>query len=435
MNADRKIKIINIIAHGPAYHFSPNEKPEVCWEKQDGTWLGFWKREWPDLLGKAILKHNDHYDWEVWQPDYRADKIYSKKIETGVTHYLFPSEERVYRPGIRAQKGVFSKAIIERLEELKNNRIILHLHGFRVPFYSEILRIFGPEKKFPIFLIGHGMSKAPITEIFGIHRPLTYPCLIVEQLRLGKLLNYVDIISEQAESALREIRKVYHGRIEKLTMGCDFDFWVPVPSEQVKRELQYRLNISPDKTVFLATGNFIPRKQLDKLIELFLEMKERDDFFLIIAGHGDKENTNSLTTLIKTLVEHGKAVLHPYVTDEKLRELYWASDIYTLVSTSEGASVGVMKAIACGLPILSTPAGETAEMIEKQSVGRLIPIDSNENWSRAVIEILEKGPPRLLDRQVAREAYHWPEVAGRFLRIYDEFTTVSVEDKDTKRIL
>jgi len=420
MNADRKIKIINIIAHGPAYHFSPNEKPEVCWEKQDGTWLGFWKREWPDLLGKAILKHNDHYDWEVWQPDYRADKIYSKKIETGVTHYLFPSEERVYRPGIRAQKGVFSKAIIERLEELKNNRIILHLHGFRVPFYSEILRIFGPEKKFPIFLIGHGMSKAPITEIFGIHRPLTYPCLIVEQLRLGKLLNYVDIISEQAESALREIRKVYHGRIEKLTMGCDFDFWVPVPSEQVKRELQYRLNISPDKTVFLATGNFIPRKQLDKLIEAFSHLMNRDDFYLIIAGHGDVTDTNLLESLLKLLAPRGKALLHPYVDGVKLRELHWASDVYISTATDEGGPVSVMKAMGCGLPVVTTPVGVTYELLKREGAGSILPVRNYFEWQNIINNILANGAPAPVDIEIAKRNFDWQVIAAQFITVYHE---------------
>ena len=41
--------------HGPAYDFSPDEKPDVWWEKPDGSWLGFWTREWPDLLGEAVL--------------------------------------------------------------------------------------------------------------------------------------------------------------------------------------------------------------------------------------------------------------------------------------------------------------------------------------------------------------------------------------------
>ena len=78
---------------------------------------------------------------------------------------------------------------------------------------------------------------APISDVLGLHRPLTYLCVTVEHFRLKKLIGYVDVISEQTESALREVARVYNGRIEKLTMGCDFDFWMSVPSVEIKKSI------------------------------------------------------------------------------------------------------------------------------------------------------------------------------------------------------
>jgi len=417
--------IINIMPHEPAYHFSPDVKPDFYWEKADGTILGFWKREWPDLLGEAVLKKTDRYEWEVWQPDYRADKIYSRTFDTGVTHYLFPAEEKVYRPGVRNQCGIYSQPIINRLDELKNNRIILQLHGFRVFFYNEILKIFGPEKNFPIFLTGHGMSKAPISELFGLHRPLTYLCLVVEQIRLKKFLRYVDVISEQAESALSEIQKVYEGRIEKLTMGCDFGVWAPVPSSEVKELIRQRLHIPANRKVFLATGNFVPRKQLDKLIHCFSTI-QRDDFFLLIAGHGDTVNTALLNSLIAPLNKQNKALLHPYIEEMGLRDLYWASDVYISTATDEGAPVSVMKAMACGLPVLSTPVGETTEVMKKHHAGMFIPVYDYSGWVEAIIEILDNGIPAVLERDIAKNAYDWPNVARRLISIYDRLLNLNL---------
>ncbi len=420
MTIDQKTLVINIMPHGPAYHFSPDENPDIYWEKPDGAIVGFWKREWPDLLGEAILKETDRYEWEVWQPDYRADKIYSKAIETGVTHYLFPAEERIYRPGIVSLKGVYSKAIIDRIDEMKNDHIILQLHGFRVPYYNEILKIFGAKKKFPIFLVGHGMSKAPISELIGLHRPLTYLCLMMEQLKLKELLQYVDIISEQAESALMEIKRIYTGRIEKITMGCDFDFWRPVPSAQVKRTLQNNWNISLCKTVFLATGNFVPRKQLDKLIECFSRIKNRTDFFLIIAGHGDDTNTNSLSTLIKPLVLQKKAFLHPYVDGAKLRNLYWSSDVYLSTATDEGGPVSVIKAMACRLPVVTTPVGVTYELLKRENAGLILPVRNYSEWQNTINNILDNGPPSLINVNAAKETFNWRVIADKFIAAYEE---------------
>lgn len=432
MNHSNKPKIISIMPHGPAYQYSLDEKPDIYWEKADGSLVGFWPREWLDFLGEAVLKVTDRYEWEVWQPDCRADRIYSKTIETGVTHRLFPAEEKFYRPGIKSQKGIFSKPIISRLKKLENSNIILMLYGtygFRTPFYNEILKIFGSSRKFPIFLRSGGMFKAPISEMLELHRPLTYLDLIVEHIRLKKLMCHVgiDVISEQSESALKEVRKVYNGRIERLTMGCDFDFWVPVPSMELKMSVRSKLNIPHEKTVFFASGNFAPRKQLDKLLEVFSSMQDRDDFFIVIAGQGDETYTNKLASLAEPLVKQGKAILHPFVTGEGLRDIYWASDVYVSVATDEGGPVSAMKAMGCGLPVLSTPVGETAGRMKKYGVGKFVPVKNYDEWVKAILEILDKKIPRALDIKIARDAYDWPNVAKRFVSVYDDLIKADID--------
>jgi glycosyltransferase involved in cell wall biosynthesis len=425
MNKRDKPRIITLMPHGPAYDYSANERPEIYWERTDGSFVGFWPREWLDILGAEILKVTKQYEWEVWQPDYMADKIYSKILDTGVTHRLFPAIEKIYRPGFRAEKGLFSELIISNIRKLENEPIILLLYGtfgFRTPFYNEILKIFGPNRKFPIFYRSGGMFKAPISDILGLHRPLTYLCLIAEHMRLKKILQFasIDVISEQSESAMKEVQKVYGGRIEKLTMGCDFDFWQPVPSLAIKKSLRRELNIPEGKMVFFASGNFVPRKQLDKLFEVCRSIQKRNDFFLIVAGHGDKTNTSLLGSLADALVRQNKALLHPYVTGEPLRNLYWLSDLYVSVATNEGGPVSVMKAMACGLPVLSTPVGETADTMKKYGVGMFVPIRKYDEWARAVIDICERGLPRSLDTKIARDAYHWPNVAQRFITVFDD---------------
>jgi glycosyltransferase involved in cell wall biosynthesis len=90
--------------------------------------------------------------------------------------------------------------------------------------------------------------------------------------------------------------------------------------------------------------------------------------------------------------------------------------------------------MACGLPVLSTPVGETAEMMTRYGSGHLIPIVPDENWERTFIEILEKGPPLPLDIQVARQAYDWSEVAKRFLNIYDELILSFIINNGVKNV-
>ena len=97
-----KTKIINIISHPPAYEAYRNDpKPEINWDIPDGEWIGIWGYSWPDQLGNAVLSQSNKFDYEVWQPDLRADKIYSHTYKNGLSHYLFPGQKIVKYMGLK----------------------------------------------------------------------------------------------------------------------------------------------------------------------------------------------------------------------------------------------------------------------------------------------------------------------------------------------
>lgn len=96
--------------------------------------------------------------------------------------------------------------------------------------------------------------------------------------------------------------------------------------------------------------------------------------------------------------------------------------MYVSVSTGEGASVSVMKAMACGLPVLSTLVGKTSERMHRYGAGKLVPIYKYDEWKIAIEEILENGLPRVLGRTIARDVYDWPHVARRFVNLYDSLS-------------
>jgi len=415
-----KMLVVNVMPHGPAYEFAPGERPDVSWDRPDGSWVGFWEREWPDLLGAAVLRATDRYAWEVWQPDLRADRCYSATLPTGVVHRLFPATTRTYRPGIRVTSGLYSASLLAEITDLRDRPAVLQLHGFRVPFYEEVLGSLGRRRRCHVVVMSHGVARTPLGELFGVHRPLTYLCLAVELWKLRRMLRKVDVMSEYTTAALADFRRVYGGRIERITMGCDFDFWTPVPSADVRQRVRDELGIGAARTVFFASGNYVPRKQLDRLVDSFRTLERRDDWFLVLAGHGDRANTERLAAAAAPLVEAGKALMHPYVEGAALRNLYWAADVYVSVATDEGGPVSVMKAMACGLPVVTTPVGITWELMAARGVGIVVPAGDYAAWTRAFTRILERGAPPALDLAVARRTFDWAVIAGRVAAIYAE---------------
>lgn len=416
-----KTRIISVMPHGPAYGYYKGARPEVAWDKPDGGVVGFWPREWMDLLGAEILKNTDGYSWEVWQPDLRADKVYAHTLSSGVTHKIFPAEEREFPSWPYPGKYLDSPALISSLRDSGAERTVILLYGtygFRLPFYVELLNSL-KGLSVPVFMRSGGMFKAPLSELKELHRPSTYLRAIKENSLIGEALSRADAVSEQSSSALKELRKIYSGRVEKLTLGCDFDFWRP-PSAAEKTETRRRLGIPEGNKVFFASGNFVPRKQLDRLSASFVQLGKRDDFFLLIAGHGTEEESARLSGITAPLVEKGRARIHPYAQAESLRDLYWAADVYVSVATDEGGPASVMKALACGIPVFSTPVGETADALKADSCGRLVPVREYGTWTSAIADILNGNMPRPMDMTAARERYHWPDVAARYLKLFDE---------------
>lgn len=419
MRVSQRPVIVNLMPHGPAYEFAPGERPDVAWARGDGSWVGFWRREWPDLLGASVLQAGAAFDWEVWQPDLRADHEYAETLETGVVHRLFPAIERPYRRGVRRWPGLDSESIERRLGTLRGRRSLLVLHGFRVPFYGTLLERLGPDRSWPILLVGHGMCTVPSTELWRLHRPLTYLDLALEHRRLRRELRRVDAVTAQSTYAAQEIGKVYRGPIERLTMGCDFDFWRPVPDRDLQRSLRAARGIGPSTVVVFASGNFVPLKQFDRLIEAVDRVRDGADVLLVLAGHGDARQTGALAALVGRLRHPARVRIHPFVAGEGLRELYWIADVYVSTSTAEGSSVAVMKAMACGLPVVTTPVGETWERMRAHGVGAVIPVRDYARWTRAIEEIQAGAIPPALDLTVAQAAYDWSQVATRCVRLVE----------------
>jgi hypothetical protein len=86
-----KLKVINIVNHPPAYEgHRDRPRPKINWDTPNGSWVGIWGYEWHDIIGNNTLSVADDIEYEVWQPDQRADRIYQHTFETGLVHKIIP---------------------------------------------------------------------------------------------------------------------------------------------------------------------------------------------------------------------------------------------------------------------------------------------------------------------------------------------------------
>ena len=65
------------------------------------------------------------------------------------------------------------------------------------------------------------------------------------------------------------------------------------------------------------------------------------------------------------------------------------ADVFVQPSRWEGLSIAMLEAMSCGLPMIGTPVGGAAEILEDGINGLLVPVDDEEALSTAMGRLLE----------------------------------------------
>jgi glycosyltransferase involved in cell wall biosynthesis len=413
-----KTRVINIIPHPPAYEYiGDNERPEINWDTIDGAWVGMWRGDWSDLLGCQILKLTKEFDYEVWRPDLRAHKIYSHKFEDGLVHRTFPAYLKFFFYGIKFRTLIESPEIISGIyREKETHKIILHLNSDpTILLNSRIISIFGD---LPIVNSFHGVFLSPKKESFKLRKNVFTTINYLSNYRnLKKHLNNLDFITYQNNKHLEYLDSIdYQGQRERITMGCDFNFWVPGNKEISKKNF----GLASNTKVFSMASRFNSLKQIDKMIDAFTGIAKNSsyNFILLIAGHGEKEYEEYLMKISHELSMKGKLKFTGYLEGKKMLKLYQASDVFITSSIMEGCSVSVIKALACEVPILSTKVGGTYELMKQYGAGKFIETRDYSSWKEELGKILSGERINILKREIAKNFFHWPNIAGKFISIY-----------------
>ena len=115
-----------------------------------------------------------------------------------------------------------------------------------------------------------------------------------------------------------------------------------VPSNDERSEMRKSLGLE-NRTTVIAVGRFLKLKQFDMLIKAFQPFDK--DYQLLIVGEGNEKTTYDELIEINQL-KHTKII--DFMSFEKLKKYYIASDILVLPSYSEVWGLVVNEGMGCG---------------------------------------------------------------------------------------
>ena len=145
-------------------------------------------------------------------------------------------------------------------------------------------------------------------------------------------------------------------------------------------------------------------KDLGFLIDSFrIALRQVPNARLVFVGDGKERR--QLETMARDLLPQ-KALFMGAQRPDAMPEILNCADVLALCSLYEGSPTIVKEALACGVPVVTTPVGDVAKVIRNNLVGRIVPKDT-EQYSRAIVECLCNEDRGITTRECV-------EAAGRF---------------------
>jgi len=391
----------------PAYDMYENKpRPEINWNISNGDWVGIWGYDWANIIGNEVLKVTSEIDYEVWQPDYRANQVYKHEFENRLVHILFPAS--------KVNGQLFSNEIIKYIERLKeNNNVILKIGRAKTLMSELILNKFSPY--LPIINMYFG-NLSSVNLKYG-RNPIkwikTYRRWKSELSHLNKQ-RYISIGEYlPGEGRFKEVFIKSNQLLLHHSIGIDEKFF---NEQNDKFETREKLGLPVEKKIFLSSSRLNPLKQIDKLINTFSQV-ESNDFILLITGAGTKEYSNYLKSLIKN--QNKDIRFLDYLSDDELLLYYQAADYFVDASMNDGGPMSAWKAIAMGIPVITTATGNVGVFLKRNNAGLRIPVNMYKQWETIFTDVISDTIQiKTIDKDIVESFISWESSTKRNIANY-----------------
>jgi glycosyltransferase involved in cell wall biosynthesis len=168
-------------------------------------------------------------------------------------------------------------------------------------------------------------------------------------------------------------------------------------------------------------GRLDPMKGINVLLRSAKKLSDKGlSFRLLIAGDG--RSKEDLWKLIGALGLHNRVQLLGHYDEPKT--VYDLMDIFVLPSFSEGFALVIPEAMACGLPVVSTPVGCAPEIIRNNINGIIIPPNDSDALAGALEYLIVNDAARLRMGEEGAKT-----ISGRFTAMEMMDKTFAVYEK------
>lgn len=180
--------------------------------------------------------------------------------------------------------------------------------------------------------------------------------------------------------------KIPRKRILMLYNDIDIDRFVQhTPEEKV--QLRQKLGISQGEYIVLMVHRLSPVRKTDMYIPRIMEEADLADKNIRLLIIGDGPERKQLEELTANSSAKDRITFLGSRPNKEIQDYYAIADLFVNPSYTEGFPRVVIEAMACGLPVVATDAGGTADLFGKQQREYVVDKKDSKLFAKKVAEI------------------------------------------------
>lgn len=282
----------------------------------------------------VYIKHLIESDLYTIALGNKSDLKETKKIEQ-----VIPFDTSIY--GIKEQ----FKFPYKKLRKLKPD--ILHIPHYNIPIFY----------RGKMIVTIHDLTHLVLPEFLPNKFAKIYAKFMI-WLAIKKSSKILTV-SNNTKKDLINYFKVDPNKIEVIYIGAGKEF--KRKKEEEYKYLYKKYDIDKSKKILMYVGNLKPHKNLEKLLEAFAILNNKEQYRLLLVGKAFS-NYNNLNAKEKKL-QIDKYVIHTGIVNQKeLVDLYNLTDLFVFPSLYEGFGLPVVEALACGTPVIASNTSSIPEV-------------------------------------------------------------------------
>ncbi len=171
------------------------------------------------------------------------------------------------------------------------------------------------------------------------------------------------------------------------------------------QSIRNRMNIPRDAYVIGHLGRLAPEKNLEFLTRAVTAfLKENGEAHFLVVGEGPSEG--EMARICEDSGLAGRLHFTGSLTGQEVADAYHAMDVFAFASKTETQGMVLTEAMAAGVPVVALDASGAREVVRDRENGRLLPDETEEEFSKAIewVRHRQKENPKPLQEAVQQTA-------------------------------